>query len=667
MSLLDRLHVLPFRVRPVHLETIESYARRLLTRNWLHPRSLIRLADAELRASSEQPARRQLIADLIRRLGGTRPNQFDYSQIAVGHPDGSNCKRCLLGHTKRIGCRRCALDVHATQVGHFGHNVCLRHKLWIGADTDGAGQHAVQVRVLRADRKFTRLLHSGRIDPVLYCDLRAVLRRSMQAVGRHDKRTDSSLYPELVALASLVTSSDVLPRLRRCSSFEEAHSLLREMVSVITEEDRVTIVTDGIWLILREGFLRIRETHTQIDPSPMDPHNHIIAVDPRPSALDHIPFPEYLAALKTSAANRWTDFTSKRFHASHQATHRWGLSQRYALSFVAICESGHRMASSITPAVLAKAFQRGTNGCAVCVGLQLLPGANGLDQYPDLARQWDYEKNSESDLRFVPTAGTRKSWWICDRGHSFQRSASERIRKPRCTICRAGLLTDYAPETAKDWDDEKNRGESVRTVSAGSNKLANWKCASGHEQIQTPKARVRSGCLVCTGLLPVLDRAEPTAPKGHRWLIVGETDVASVRPELVDQWHPDNVGSLAEYTIGSQQMVKWVCELGHEWETTVHHRASRTSGCPTCANRRILVGFNDLESQRPLFAKCWDFEGNDGLTPQQVILGTKRMVSWRCLAGHVYKARLDNTVNKSGPPEYCAKHRPPKKQAIRPT
>ena len=72
----------------------------------------------------------------------------------------------------------------------------------------------------------------------------------------------------------------------------------------------------------------------------------------------------------------------------------------------------------------------------------------------------------------------------------------------------------------------------------------------------------------------------------------------------------------------------------------------RGSGCPYCAGRLVLAGFNDLASLEPKVARQWHPTLNGGLTPEQVTAGSRRSVWWQCPEGHVWKARVHSRTGK---------------------
>ena len=65
-------------------------------------------------------------------------------------------------------------------------------------------------------------------------------------------------------------------------------------------------------------------------------------------------------------------------------------------------------------------------------------------------------------------------------------------------------------------------------------------------------------------------------------------------------------------SIGSGKRANWVCSKGHKWSTSIYHRARRGSNCPYCSNKKVLSGYNDLQSQRPDLMVEWDFPTSYG-------------------------------------------------------
>lgn len=161
-------------------------------------------------------------------------------------------------------------------------------------------------------------------------------------------------------------------------------------------------------------------------------------------------------------------------------------------------------------------------------------------------------------------------------------------------------------------------------VLEGSHKYVWWKCQNGHSWRARILSRSRgAGCPVCTG----------------KAVMSGENDLATLFPDIAAQWDTERNGSLRpdQITSFSNRKVWWRCTLGHEWQAIVAARAVENSGCPYCAGRRVLAGFNDLATLHPKIAAQWDSTLNSGLTPEMVTPGSHKRVWWKCAEGHVWK------------------------------
>lgn len=125
-------------------------------------------------------------------------------------------------------------------------------------------------------------------------------------------------------------------------------------------------------------------------------------------------------------------------------------------------------------------------------------------------------------------------------------------------------------------------------------------------------------------------------------------------PELVCQWHPTKNGALlpSQVSQGSNKKVWWLCNEGHEWQAVIASRANGI-GCPICANRRLLQGFNDLATTRPDLAQEWHHSKNGDLTPSQVMAGSGKRVWWQCRKGHAFQSVIEARANGASCP-YCS-------------
>lgn len=200
-------------------------------------------------------------------------------------------------------------------------------------------------------------------------------------------------------------------------------------------------------------------------------------------------------------------------------------------------------------------------------------------------------------------------------------------------------LLDFCLETGRDellsqWDEHLNGPLTAADITYGSKRKVWWRCAKGHEWQASAGSRTikDTGCPVCAG----------------KRVCPGENDLASLFPKFASQWHREKNGALRpeQVTPNSNRRVWWRCSLGHEWQAVVAARTSNGSGCPYCAGRKVLAGFNDLATRKPLLAKQWHPKLNGSLTPEMVTSGSHRKVWWQCPDGHVWRAVI---YSRSGP------------------
>jgi translation initiation factor IF-1 len=111
-----------------------------------------------------------------------------------------------------------------------------------------------------------------------------------------------------------------------------------------------------------------------------------------------------------------------------------------------------------------------------------------------------------------------------------------------------------------------------------------------------------------------------------------EKSLAFVRPDLAMQWHSTKNGELTtnDVTCGSEKLIWWQCEKGHEWQATIYNRQRNSeSPCPYCTGRKVCKD-NCLSTMNPELAKQWHPTKNKKLTPEDITCGTHVKVWWKC-------------------------------------
>ena len=160
-----------------------------------------------------------------------------------------------------------------------------------------------------------------------------------------------------------------------------------------------------------------------------------------------------------------------------------------------------------------------SKGCPVCLGRALIPGWTDLQTtHPDLAKEWDQEKNDKLNGGLMPTAvvagSAKKAWWRCGTcGGEWEAPIVKRsMGKGKCPYCafrklRKGVndLESQYPEVAKDYLPELNGGVPANEVLVSNSSVVRWKChRCGHEW--TGKVTYRTTADPPTGCKPCAER-----------------------------------------------------------------------------------------------------------------------------------------------------------------
>lgn len=211
--------------------------------------------------------------------------------------------------------------------------------------------------------------------------------------------------------------------------------------------------------------------------------------------------------------------------------------------------------------------------------------------YPDIASEWDYEKNVDVDINLIYKTSRHLAHWKCKNGHTYQTSVFSRVRSNGCKECNKSIhsenkvksnalkgisFSEANPQIISEWDIEKNK-YAPNEVSSKSHLIVWFKCNKGHEWTSTPKRRTRGdGCPIC---------AKDKLPQSIR---LGKLKKAGISfalkyPDLLNEWdYEQNIISPEDLTPQSNYKAYWCCRFNHYWQATIYNRTQNKSGCPYC-------------------------------------------------------------------------------------
>lgn len=150
-------------------------------------------------------------------------------------------------------------------------------------------------------------------------------------------------------------------------------------------------------------------------------------------------------------------------------------------------------------------------GCPYCSNHKLLKGYNDLETvYPNIAKEWNYNKNNGLLPSDVLYGSSKKVWWKCALGHEWEATIDNRIRNHNCPYCCGSrLLSGFNdlqtinPILASEWHPTKNGNLKPSDVTSQSDKKVWWFGKCGHSW----KAKINNrangnGCPICANKLP---------------------------------------------------------------------------------------------------------------------------------------------------------------------
>jgi len=226
------------------------------------------------------------------------------------------------------------------------------------------------------------------------------------------------------------------------------------------------------------------------------------------------------------------------------------------------------------------------SGCPACANKALhIGGRNSLMMtHPELAAEFDLEKNAPLTPETL-IAGTNKSlWWICsDCSHEWSAGGNTRASAGNgCPACagqslhidgRNSMMSTH-PEIAAEFDLSKNAPITTEDIVAGTHKLYWWGCKTcSFEWRSSPANRSRhnTGCPACVNLVVHID---------------GRNSMRATHPELAAEFDSERNAPLTPDSVvaGTGKRLNWICiSCSHKWIATGNGRVSKDSGCPKCA------------------------------------------------------------------------------------
>lgn len=332
-------------------------------------------------------------------------------------------------------------------------------------------------------------------------------------------------------------------------------------------------------------------------------------------------------------------------------------------------------------------------------------GKSLKDLNPDIAAEWDFEKNGSLLPEMVYPNARKTVFWRCTNGHEWSAPIYSRSAGTGCKQCQKAAQSSF-PEKAlffyisKHFEDAQENFKSpllkkweldiyIPSLNTG----IEYDGGKWHQNLENDIRKNK----VCEEngirLFRVRDPECPLDCNSYEFVeyihlnsssrlelektiisllqLLGKSDIAvnietdsplilkllnkqissksilHKAPHLLSEWDYNKNGDISpeNFTYGTPGKFYWICAHGHSYQSTVAYRM-RGNGCSVCASKTVLAGINDLESQYPQLAKEW--HPDNKLLPSQVFAHAHDKFLWLCPNGHTYSADPNHRIQGTG-------------------
>lgn len=290
-------------------------------------------------------------------------------------------------------------------------------------------------------------------------------------------------------------------------------------------------------------------------------------------------------------------------------------------------------------------------GCPHCLNRKIRIGFNDLaTTHPQLAAEWDYEKNGDLTPQMVTYGSGKSIWWKCPLGHSYEAKLLHRAHGTNCPICNSGRQTSFAeqaiyyyikkifPDAINRYSDIFDNGMELDIFIPCIFTGIEYDGVFWHKEKEERERRKYELC-----------------HKNHIRLVrIKEAPITSknaLESEMIADvmYHIDNMDNHKNL---EQLIISFLMELT-SWSTSMVGRRPdidlERDG--NDIRRQYLVSKQEgaLDKTHPKLAEEWNYEKNGELVPSMFQSGSSVRVWWKCsVCGYEWKTSISHRVNGTG-------------------
>ena len=285
-------------------------------------------------------------------------------------------------------------------------------------------------------------------------------------------------------------------------------------------------------------------------------------------------------------------------------------------------------------------------GCPLCSNKVVVQGVNDLlTTHPDLAKEWDYQKNIELTPQNVTYGTNKKVYWLCPQGHSYQATVLHRSSGTNCPICNSGRQTSFAEQALffyikKCYSDAISRYTDIFDNGMELDIfIPSIKTAIEYDGIywhRNNRNREEFKYQICQ-------------KHGIRLIRIKESKDIDCRGIADKVYHADN---LDNKSVLNGLIIFFLQELDllrmdrftHPFDVNIFRDEFEIRH-----KYMTVLNSGSVQELRPNLAKEWCYEKNGDLTPSMFTLGSSQKVWWKCsVCGNIWKTSVNSRVKGSG-------------------
>lgn len=297
--------------------------------------------------------------------------------------------------------------------------------------------------------------------------------------------------------------------------------------------------------------------------------------------------------------------------------------------------------------------------CPYCAGRKVLTGEDLETLFPDIAQEWDTEKNDGVLPNEISPYTYNSYWWICPKGHSYKKKVIQRTKyhKPiDCTKCIKAHSTSFPeqaiyyyvkkcfPDAINKYKEPFDNGMELDIYVPMYHMGIEYDGSAFHNDEEQHERELKK-YLKCKQLGIKLVRIKESK---NTWNDTAD-DIFFVKKRMKDEEFSEYLRFL---------FVKLFCLKMHMFKTKneKENLLNRYYGFPTDFNitrdrPEIMEYLVDVEhsfgNQYPDIAKMWDDKANGTVTPFMFTSGSNYMATWRCpKCGNTWKSPISSIVSR---------------------